>query len=139
MKKALILVDIQNDFMPGGALAVAEGDQTVGVANSLMPYFNNDFVVATQDYHPENHGSFETQYEGKNAGDFVELAGVKQILWPKHCVQGTHGAEFTEGLNLEGVKVFTKGTDPKQHGVDLLPFYLPTSSNDTTLIFEGRF
>jgi len=110
--KALILVDLQNDFMPGGSLAVSEGDRTVEIANRLMPSF--DIVVATQDYHPETHGSFASQYRGKNPGEMVELAGLQQILWPDHCVEGTAGVEFMDGLNLSGVtKVFKKGTDPE--------------------------
>ena len=87
---ALILVDIQNDFCPGGALAVADGDQVVPVANDAMRRFQ--LVVATQDWHPANHGSFAANHPGKKPGDVIELNGLRQILWPVHCVQGTRGA-----------------------------------------------
>jgi len=112
--RALILVDIQNDFVPGGALPVAEGDQVVPVANALQSKF--ELVVATQDWHPENHGSFAANHPGKNPGDVIDLSGLTQILWPVHCVQGTLGAEFVSGLNTSEVaRVFHKGTDP---GID---------------------
>jgi nicotinamidase/pyrazinamidase len=108
--KALILVDIQNDFLPGGALPVPHGDQVVPVANGLMPHF--DLVVATQDWHPADHGSFASRHPGRKVGDIIKLNGLSQILWPDHCVQGTPGAEFASGLNVAGVhRVFQKGTD----------------------------
>lgn len=108
--KALILVDLQNDFMPGGALAVTEGDKTVEVANALMPTF--DIVVATQDYHPKEHGSFASQYPEKQVGELVELSGLDQVLWPDHCVEGTEGVEFQSDLDMTKVtKVFPKGRD----------------------------
>ncbi len=114
MKRTLILVDIQNDFLPGGALAVPEGDQVVPVANCIMEKF--DLVVATQDWHPPDHGSFASQHAGKNIGDFVDLNGVEQILWPDHCVQNTTGAAFAPGLNLDGIMhVVKKGMD---RGID---------------------
>jgi nicotinamidase/pyrazinamidase len=109
--RALILVDLQNDFMPGGALAVASGDETVPIANALMPAF--DLVVATQDWHPAGHGSFVTQHPGRNAGEVVDLAGVEQIVWPVHCVQGSDGAAFHRDLATDPINdVFQKGTDP---------------------------
>lgn len=109
--RALILVDLQNDFMPGGALAVASGDETVLIANAVMSAF--DLVVATQDWHPAGHGSFVTQHAGKNVGDVVDLAGVEQIVWPVHCVQGSEGAAFHRGLDADRISdVFHKGTDP---------------------------
>jgi nicotinamidase/pyrazinamidase len=108
--KALILVDIQNDFCPGGALAVNEGDRIVPVVNRLLPHF--DLVVATQDWHPEGHGSFATSH-GKHPGDLHELAGMPQVMWPDHCVQKTEGAEFHPALDMKPVEaVFRKGTDP---------------------------
>lgn len=110
MKSALILVDIQNDFVPNGSLAVNEGDQVVPVANSLMD--THDIVVATQDWHPKTHGSFASNHVGKSVGEFIELGGLQQILWPDHCVQGTKGAEFVGGLNVAHLdKVFFKGCD----------------------------
>jgi len=107
---ALIVVDIQNDFIPGGALAVPEGDAIVPLVNRLMPRF--DLVVATQDWHPAKHGSFAANHAGKRPGDIIDLDGLRQILWPVHCVQNTRGAEFAPGLETKLVaKVFRKGTD----------------------------
>jgi nicotinamidase/pyrazinamidase len=112
--KAFILVDIQNDFVPGGALAVPEGDRIVSVVNELQGWF--DLVVATQDWHPADHGSFAVNHPGKKPGDIVDLNGLPQILWPVHCVQNSAGAELVDGLDLAGVEtVFRKGTDP---GID---------------------
>ncbi|QDV04619.1 nicotinamidase/pyrazinamidase [Planctomycetes bacterium Poly30] len=112
--RALILVDLQNDFMPGGSLAVADGDSTVAVANGLMA--NYDLVVATQDWHPSNHGSFAANHPGLNPGEVIELGGLTQVLWPVHCVQGTPGASFHSGLDVGGIHaVVRKGEDP---GVD---------------------
>jgi nicotinamidase/pyrazinamidase len=108
---ALILVDLQNDFMPRGALAVREGDRVVPVANALMPQF--ELVAATQDWHPADHGSFAANHPGKRVGDVIELNGLPQVLWPVHCVQGTRGAEFVAGLAVDRFdQVFRKGTDP---------------------------
>jgi nicotinamidase/pyrazinamidase len=108
--KALILVDIQNDFLPGGALAVPNGDAVVPVANRLMPDY--DLVVATQDWHPADHQSFASQHAGRSVGDVITVDGLDQLLWPDHCVQGTPGAEFPAALNTEGIDhVIRKGTD----------------------------
>ena len=107
--RALILVDLQNDFIPGGALAVPRGDEVIPVANRMQEHF--DLVVATQDWHPPDHGSFALQHEGRQPGDVIELSGVEQVLWPVHCVQETDGAAFVEGLNMDRVtRVFRKGT-----------------------------
>lgn len=111
MKRALVLVDIQNDFIPGGALAVAEGHEVVPVANRVTKEF--EIVVATQDWHPENHGSFASQHEGTNPGETIELNGIPQVLWPDHCVQESRGAEFHPDLDTSlFTEVFRKGTDP---------------------------
>lgn len=111
MKRALIIADIQYDFIPGGSLAVARGEEVVPVANRLQPHF--DLVVATQDWHPQNHGSFASNHPGRRPGDLSELAGLPQVLWPDHCVQGSHGAELHRDLDLSRVaRVFRKGTDP---------------------------
>lgn len=108
--RALLLVDIQNDFLPGGALAVPDGDQIIPVVNDLQKYF--DLIVMTQDFHPGDHGSFASNHEEKKPGDLVDLNGLAQILWPDHCIQGTQGAEFAEALDQDRVrKVFPKGTD----------------------------
>jgi len=110
--RALIIVDLQNDFMPGGALAVADGDAVVAVANRLMSRF--DRVIATQDWHPAEHGSFAVHHPGKSPGEVIELDGLQQVLWPTHCVQGSHGAAFHEALDVSGIgRVFTKGENPR--------------------------
>lgn len=111
---ALLLVDIQNDFLPGGALGVPQGDQVIPVANRLEPQF--ELVVATQDWHPANHGSFAANHPGKQPGDIIDLNGLRQILWPVHCVQNTPGAAFAPGLDTRRfARVFQKGTNP---GID---------------------
>jgi len=108
--KALILVDIQNDFLPGGALAVPDGDAVIPVVNRLQPLF--PLVVATQDWHPANHGSFAANHPGKRVFAQIELNGLPQTLWPAHCVQGTPGAELAPGLRRERIaNIFPKGTD----------------------------
>jgi nicotinamidase/pyrazinamidase len=109
-KKALVLVDLQNDFLPGGSLAVERGDEVIPVANAVQRGF--DLIVATQDWHPANHGSFASNHEGKKPGDVIELHGLQQVLWPDHCVQGTRGAEFHRDVDLGRVqRVFRKATD----------------------------
>jgi nicotinamidase/pyrazinamidase len=108
--KALILVDMQNDFLPGGALAVPDGDAVIPVANRLQAKF--PLVAATQDWHPANHGSFAANHPGKKVFEQIELNGLPQTLWPVHCVQGTFGAELAPGLQRERIaKIFPKGTD----------------------------
>jgi nicotinamidase/pyrazinamidase len=107
---ALILVDIQNDFLPGGALAVRGGDEILPLLNQLQPRF--DIVVAAQDWHPRDHGSFAANHPGKSAGDLIDLHGLPQRLWPVHCVQGTPGADFSSALDRSRwAKIFAKGTD----------------------------
>ncbi|UJP64359.1 bifunctional nicotinamidase/pyrazinamidase [Mongoliitalea daihaiensis] len=108
--KALVIVDVQNDFIPGGALAVQEGNTIVPLINELQSKF--EFIVATQDWHPADHGSFAANHEGKQVGEFVNLNGVQQILWPVHCVQGTAGAAFHPALETKLWKaIFQKGTN----------------------------
>ena len=108
--KALTLVDIQNDFLPCGALAVPDGDAVVPVANRLQTMF--PLVAATQDWHPVNHGSFAANHPGKKVFEQIDLNGLPQTLWPVHCVQGTSGAELAPGLQRERIaKIFPKGTD----------------------------
>jgi len=108
--KALILVDIQNDFLPGGALAVPDGDRVIPVANKLQPLF--PIVVATQDWQPTNHGSFAASHPGKKVFEQIELSGLPQTLWPTHCVQNTKGAELAMDLKRDRIaKIFPKGTD----------------------------
>ena len=110
MKKALILVDIQNDFCPGGALAVNDGDKIVNVVNSIIDKFDN--VIATQDWHPLDHVSFASNNQDKKVGDLIDLNGISQVMWPNHCVQNSYGSEFVKELKTEKItKVFKKGTD----------------------------
>ncbi|XAM00087.1 bifunctional nicotinamidase/pyrazinamidase [Phycisphaeraceae bacterium D3-23] len=116
--KALILVDIQNDFVPAagnrdgrdGALAVPKGHEVIAVANRVMPTYA--LVVATQDYHPADHLSFASQHPGRSVGDVVDLDGLPQVLWPDHCVQGTAGADLCETLNRSEIDaIVRKGGD----------------------------
>jgi len=108
--KALIIVDLQNDFLPGGALPVPHGDEVIPIANETQSYF--DLVLATQDWHPPDHGSFAADHPGKKPGDRVMLDGIEQILWPVHCVQNTHGAEFASSFDTSRIAhVFHKGTE----------------------------
>ena len=107
-----MVVDIQNDFLPGGALQVGEGDRIVPLVNKLMKKF--DFVLATKYWHPANHKSFASNHHGKNPGDRIMLHGLDQVLWPDHCVQGTIGAEFSPQLDHTKIdRVFYKGDDPE--------------------------
>lgn len=108
--KALLLVDLQNDFMPGGALAVPEGDEIIPVINSLLQ-MKFDCILATKDWHPQDHGSFAVMH-GKSPGEVINLFGLEQILWPVHCVQSSQGADFAPGIDKSKIeKVFYKGID----------------------------
>jgi nicotinamidase/pyrazinamidase len=108
--KTFILVDIQNDFLPGGALAVPDGDKIIPLINRLQAAF--PLVVATQDWHPANHGSFAANHPGKKMFEQISLNGLSQTLWPVHCVQETPGAELAPALQRERIaKIFPKGTD----------------------------
>ena len=112
--KALIIVDVQNDFLPGGALAVPEGDQVIPVINELSLEF--DLVFATQDWHPPNHCSFAASHPNEKVGDRILIDGQEQILWPVHCVQNTYGAELAAGLHpkvISGGVHIGKGTDER--------------------------
>lgn len=110
--KALIVVDLQNDFIPGGNLAVPKGNEIIPIINKLQEKF--ELVVATQDWHPKNHLSFASNHPGKNVYDTIMLGGVEQVLWPDHCVQGEKGAMFVKGFDDRRVEaIFRKGTDPE--------------------------
>jgi nicotinamidase/pyrazinamidase len=110
--RALVVVDVQNDFCPGGALAVAEGDAVVPVINALLPRF--PLAVATQDWHPPGHASFASSHPGHRPLEVIELNGIEQVLWPDHCVQGTSGADFHPGLERRPLRaIIRKGTDPR--------------------------
>ena len=109
--RALILVDLQYDFCPGGALAVPNGDEVIAIANRVMPHFST--VVVTQDWHPADHKSFAVNNPGSKPGDVIEVTGLQQVMWPVHCVQETPGAEIHAGLDRAKLgDVFKKGTDP---------------------------
>ena len=108
---ALMIVDLQNDFLPGGALPVPHGDEIIALANKLQRKF--ELVLATKDWHPPDHGSFAANHPGKKPGDRIMLDGIEQILWPVHCVQNTYGAEFAPAFDTSRVvHVFHKGIDP---------------------------
>jgi len=110
MKTALIMVDLQNDFCPGGSLAVPNGDEIIPIANALQSHF--DIVVATQDWHPADHKSFAVNHPNGKIGDLILLNGISQVLWPSHCVQGTAGAAFHPNVKLEKVnQIIQKGID----------------------------
>ena len=111
MRNALIVIDVQNDFCPGGALAVPEGDQIVSGINALMPEF--DAVILTQDWHPAGHSSFASSHAGKGPYETVEMPYGTQVLWPDHCVQGSGGAEFHKDLNTTRADmIIRKGYNP---------------------------
>ncbi|MCS7238880.1 MAG: bifunctional nicotinamidase/pyrazinamidase [Thermoguttaceae bacterium] len=111
-RQALIIVDVQNDFCPGGSLPVPDGDQVVPVINRIQPLF--ELVIATQDWHPANHVSFAANHPGRNVGDVIEVDGLPQILWPVHCVQDSPGAAFHPDLDTSRiVHIVRKGTDPR--------------------------
>lgn len=110
--KALIVVDVQNDFIPGGSLPVPKGNEVIPLINRLMPLF--PLVVATQDWHPAGHISFASSHSGKRPFDVIELPGNQQVLWPDHCVQGSIGADFAPGLEaFRFAAIIRKGTDPQ--------------------------
>jgi nicotinamidase/pyrazinamidase len=109
---ALLIVDVQNDFIPGGALPVPQGDSIIPLINSLQQTFN--LIVATQDWHPVQHTSFASSHAGKKPFDIITLHGQEQVLWPDHCVQGSSGAMFHSALNTNKIEaIFRKGMDPE--------------------------
>lgn len=110
--RALVIIDIQNDFIPGGSLAVPGGEEIVPIINELQHKF--DLVIATQDWHPRDHSSFAENHPGKKEFDIIKLNGMDQKLWPVHCVQNSKGAEFHPELQTEKIEaIFRKGTDKK--------------------------
>ena len=111
MKTALLVIDIQNDFCPAGALEVAGGNEIVPYINKEMVKY--DCVVLTQDWHPKGHSSFATSHEGKNPLELIKMPYGEQVLWPDHCVQGSKGAEFHPDLNIEQANaIIRKGSNP---------------------------
>ena len=110
LKKALIMIDIQNDFCPSGQLAVTDGDAVVPLANRLQDNF--DCIIATKDWHPQNHSSFASSHKDQKIGDIKILNGVEQVLWPDHCISESTGAEFHPDLNTDKITtIFYKGID----------------------------
>lgn len=108
--ECLLIVDVQNDFIPGGALAVPDGDRIVEVINQIQCDFS--LVVATQDWHPKGHQSFASSHPGRAEYDIISLNELDQVLWPDHCVQNTWGAEFSPSLDSSRIEaIFRKGTD----------------------------
>ena len=111
MKTALLVIDVQNDFCPAGALEVAGGNEIVPYINEEMVKY--DCVVLTQDWHPKGHSSFATSHEGKNPLELIKMPYGDQVLWPDHCVQGSKGAEFHPDLNIEQANaIIRKGSNP---------------------------
>ena len=109
---ALLLIDIQNDFLPGGRLAVPDGNAIIPLVNDLQARF--DLVVATQDWHPRGHQSFASSHAGRAPFQQIDLHGLPQVLWPDHCIQASAGAELAPGLRTERVEaIFRKGTSPE--------------------------
>ena len=112
MKTALLVIDVQNDFCPAGALAVVGGNEIIPHINEEMAKY--DCVVLTQDWHPKGHSSFATSHEGKNPLELIKMPYGDQVLWPDHCVQGSKGAEFHPELNIEQANaIIRKGSDPR--------------------------
>lgn len=107
---ALLVIDVQNDFCPGGALAVADGDAIVPKINAMMDDF--DTVILTQDWHPAGHSSFAASHDGANPFDVVEMSYGPQVLWPTHCVQGSAGADFHPDLRTDADLIIRKGFRP---------------------------
>ncbi|WP_353165076.1 bifunctional nicotinamidase/pyrazinamidase [Empedobacter brevis] len=109
--KALIIVDMQYDFLPGGSLAVNDGDKIIDRINKLQEKY--DVVVATQDWHPAHHKSFASQHPENKPFDVIDLNGTRQVLWPDHCIQGTKGAELHKDIDQKKISaIFRKGMNP---------------------------
>ncbi|KAA8483581.1 nicotinamidase/pyrazinamidase [Arcticibacter tournemirensis] len=109
--KALLLIDLQNDFLEGGSLAVPKGNEVIPIVNQIQSRF--DLIVATQDWHPANHKSFASNHKGRMVFEKIDLNGLEQVLWPDHCIQGTVGAELSDQLDARPIEViFRKGVDP---------------------------
>jgi nicotinamidase/pyrazinamidase len=111
MPNALIVIDVQNDFCPGGALAVTDGDRIIPQINAMMGDY--DATILTQDWHPQGHSSFASSHAGKAPFDVIDMPYGAQVLWPDHCVQGTGGAGFHAGLNTDAADmIIRKGYNP---------------------------
>lgn len=110
-KKALLVIDIQNDFLENGSLEVSGSNSIIPIVNKLTKGGNFDLIIFTKDWHPHNHKSFASQHDDKNTFDVINLNGIQQVLWPDHCVQDTQGAEFHKDLNIDvpNMYIFKKG------------------------------
>lgn len=127
-RTALIVVDVQNDFCPGGRLAVARGDEVVPVINALARRFAN--IILTQDWHPAGHSSFASSHEGKVPFETIAMPYGPQVLWPDHCIQGTNGAEFHPGLDLpQAQAIIRKGYRPE---IDSYSGFMEADRSTTT-------
>ncbi|MGE5394008.1 MAG: bifunctional nicotinamidase/pyrazinamidase [Candidatus Saccharibacteria bacterium] len=110
--KTLVIIDVQNDFMPGGSLPVSGADRIIPVINQLLEHF--DLIIATQDWHPQNHTSFASNHIGKNPFEKAIINGMEETLWPDHCVQGTPGADLFSEMHTNKIAViFRKGMNPE--------------------------
>lgn len=112
LSEALIVIDVQNDFCPGGALAVNEGDRIIKGINTLMPEYQT--IVLTQDWHPESHSSFASSHEGEDPYSMIDMPYGPQVLWPDHCIQGGQGAEFHSDLNADQAHMIVRKGFRKQ-------------------------
>ncbi|MDM1045832.1 bifunctional nicotinamidase/pyrazinamidase [Myroides sp. 1354] len=129
--RALLVVDLQLDFLPNGALAVYEGDLIIPRINAIQERF--ELIVATQDWHPLDHQSFASQHSNQQVYDLIELQGIPQVLWPDHCVQGTVGASFSEAWNSNSVAaVFRKGMNKQ---VDSYSGFYDNNKIDSTGLY----
>jgi nicotinamidase/pyrazinamidase len=127
-KKALLVVDVQNDFCPGGALAIPAGDTVVPIINKIQPVF--DTIIATQDWHPPNHVSFAANHPAKNVYDVIPINDMSQVLWPAHCVSGTMGADFHSALETQRFQlILRKGMAP---GLDSYSVFLENDKKTRT-------
>lgn len=135
MKKALIVVDVQNDLCKGGALEVPNANEIIPLVNELTKMKMFDYVIFTKDWHPSNHKSFASQHEGKNVFDVVDLNGIQQVLWPDHCVQNTPGSEIHKDvdLNVPNMYIFKKGMD---EGVDSYSGFYDNDGKSSTGLYE---
>ena len=130
--KALIIIDIQNDFLPGGSLEVKEGDKIITLINEMMD--NYDHIIATKDWHPSNHVSFASNHPGKEIGDIIKVNGLNQILWPDHCVQDSYGSEFPKELNHEKINnIIYKG---KNKNIDSYSGFYDNAKGASTQLSE---
>jgi nicotinamidase/pyrazinamidase len=130
--EVLLVVDVQRDFLPGGALAVPHGDEIVPLINRFAPRYVS--VLATQDWHPADHCSFASNHLARKPGDVIEVNGLSQVLWPRHCVQGTPGAELAPDLDVGVIaKTFFKGIDP---GLDSYSAFFDNAKKRSTGLWE---